>query len=590
MHRKRSPRSNSTIQEEGIFIFLTLVIFFVAIGFPTIINTSPTIGYDQLTIQKLTPVTTFYQEAYAEQETFNILTNYYFNPIPYTAFLLMPTTLDNLPPEDPLQYFERRYSQGIQLEFGFIEFNSIQEFLTPNIDKSDYLPPIINEFLDFEILPPAYALLFSQNETDVAVVVDSVTVKIVSESVCDSEIGLAFRVGCYTFDSADISNDTSTNLGTLGSNADALYFENDAPSPFNINVTGKIKQAVIQEGVASVPDDQGEIRFGLNSSRAQWDFLHRFNVGSNLTSINFWILGDVAGAPEYPIFNNMNPRSPEFDDNGWMLWAQGTQMCQVLRQDGFSVMSQTCTTTTGVPADDGQYHMVTVLMDKGNTTANLSRICIDGSSNCQSVFGSAFQASDSTAQKPLKYGSNHFVSSLTENTFHIDDLGIWSGYQLTDEDIDTLFALSATPFTALNTADTVGVTDETSTTFIPANQLFVNIADTTTVSDQVNTIKTSLPSSDNLYLYYKFNDLPVTNEIFTKLGASLLGNTTATGSPTLGTGLFGEANGAHSYSSTSVFEETDLGIAGTILKDRMVLPFEETPKISNGKRSNGFTI
>ena len=90
-----------------------------------------------------------------------------------------------------------------------------------------------------------------------------------------------------------------------------------------------------------------------------------------------------------------------------------------------------------------------------------------------------------------------------------------------------------------------------------------------------------LPSSENLYLYYKFNDLPVTNEIFTKLGASLLGNTTATGSPTLGTGLFGEANGAHSYSSTSAFEETDLGIAGTILKDRMVMPFEETPKVSS---------
>jgi hypothetical protein len=129
VHKKRSSRSESKLTEEGIFVFLTLVIFFVAIGFPTIINTSPTLGYDELTIAKLTPVTTFYQEAYAEQEAFGILSSYYFDPVLSTVLLVMPTTLDDLPPEDPLQYFERMYGQGIDLEFGFIEFDSIQEFL-----------------------------------------------------------------------------------------------------------------------------------------------------------------------------------------------------------------------------------------------------------------------------------------------------------------------------------------------------------------------------------------------------------------------------------------------------------------------------
>jgi len=153
-----TTRSESSSNEIGIFVFLTLVIFFVAIGFPTLINTTPSYGYDENTIAKLTPVTTFYQEAYAEQEVFGILSSYYFDPVLSSVLLVMPTTLNDLPPEDPLQYFERKYSNGIQLEFGFIEFDTIQESLTQNINKSDFLPPIINELLDFEVLPPAYAV------------------------------------------------------------------------------------------------------------------------------------------------------------------------------------------------------------------------------------------------------------------------------------------------------------------------------------------------------------------------------------------------------------------------------------------------
>ena len=123
-------------------------------------------------------------------------------------------------------------------------------------------------------------------------------------SACDSNIGESFRVGCYTFDTADISNDTATNNGTLGSSADAFYFSDDVLSPFVINSTGKIEEAVIQNGTSSL-DTQGEIRFGSQANRAQWDFIHRFNVGSNITSINFWLLGDVVGSPEYPILQKL---------------------------------------------------------------------------------------------------------------------------------------------------------------------------------------------------------------------------------------------------------------------------------------------
>ena len=70
------------------------------------------------------------------------------------------------------------YGEGIQLEFGFIEFDSIQEFLTPNINKLDFLPPEINKLLDFEYIPPAYAdapvaSLLGDNLSDIDFLVDS---------------------------------------------------------------------------------------------------------------------------------------------------------------------------------------------------------------------------------------------------------------------------------------------------------------------------------------------------------------------------------------------------------------------------------
>ena len=118
MHRLKTQKVESDLNEIGILMFLTLVIFFVAIGIPTLINLEPSFGYEGI---DFTPVTTYYQEAYAEQETINILTSYYFNPIPYSAFLVMPTSLENLPPPDSAMYFDLKYSQALVVEEGFVE-------------------------------------------------------------------------------------------------------------------------------------------------------------------------------------------------------------------------------------------------------------------------------------------------------------------------------------------------------------------------------------------------------------------------------------------------------------------------------------
>jgi len=110
-------RSESDLNEVGIFVFLTLVIFFVAIGMPTLINTSPSIGYEGI---DFTPVTSMYQEAYAYQDKINTLTNYYFDPILTPALLVMPTAMQDLPPPDPAKYFGLKYSQEVVVDEGFV--------------------------------------------------------------------------------------------------------------------------------------------------------------------------------------------------------------------------------------------------------------------------------------------------------------------------------------------------------------------------------------------------------------------------------------------------------------------------------------
>jgi len=107
----------SDLREINIFVGLTLIIFFVAVGFPTLLNTSPSYGYEGV---EWTPVTTMYQEAYAQQDLMLTLATYNFNPFVSSAFLVIPTTIDN-PPPDPTQYFELKYGQPISLESGFVE-------------------------------------------------------------------------------------------------------------------------------------------------------------------------------------------------------------------------------------------------------------------------------------------------------------------------------------------------------------------------------------------------------------------------------------------------------------------------------------
>ena len=96
----RSDRIGSDLKEINIFVGLTLIIFFVAIGFPTLINTSPSLGYEGI---DFTPVTTFYQEAYAEMELRETMFWYSYNPLlfdTYTYKWLVSLAPPEFPPDD----------------------------------------------------------------------------------------------------------------------------------------------------------------------------------------------------------------------------------------------------------------------------------------------------------------------------------------------------------------------------------------------------------------------------------------------------------------------------------------------------------
>ncbi len=128
MNRKRD-RSQSDLKETGIFVFLTLVIFFVVIGFPTLINTSPTVGYDSF---EWTPITSAYQQAFAEQQDMETLAYYNFNPLIYSAYLVMPHYTENLPD------FTNSYNEGITIETGILE---IETGITNELTRESFSPP-----------------------------------------------------------------------------------------------------------------------------------------------------------------------------------------------------------------------------------------------------------------------------------------------------------------------------------------------------------------------------------------------------------------------------------------------------------------
>ncbi len=125
--------------------------------------------------------------------------------------------------------------------------------------------------------------------------------------------------------------------------------------------------------------------------------------------------------------------------------------------------------------------MITVTMDKGNTTGTWGLICIDGSSNCDTLdLGTKVFGTPMTANSTLSLGSrNDAEGNLVENKFNIDDLAIWNGHILTLAQIDELFNGGAGKPVIGDSLVTTNVTTIT--------DFNVTITDTVTVTDSVST-------------------------------------------------------------------------------------------------------
>jgi len=234
-----------------------------------------------------------------------------------------------------------------------------------------------------------------------------------------------------------VNGTEALNQGTYGSSADGKYYESDVQESF-ISVSGAINQGAYQTGAATEAI-QGEMRFGTPS---QWGFLHRANVGSNITSINFWLKGDVDGAPEYPILQNIE--EPSDDSNEFYLFTQGSALRFFIYEDSSTIVASGGLGANSRPPDDSNWHMVSIIMNKGNDTGvdDLATMWLDGVrivNTGQATAGNPFTGTGADSDQGLIVGSEKGQSATTENGFALDDLTVWNGYQLTQSDIDDLY-------------------------------------------------------------------------------------------------------------------------------------------------------
>ena len=219
-----------------------------------------------------------------------------------------------------------------------------------------------------------------------------------------------------------------TNGGTLGSDGNAFYFESDVLSNFVVNSSGKINQAVVQNGTGS-GHTNGEIVLGTDSSN--WNFMHT-PTGSNITSMNIWVNGDLDGAPEYPIVSTF-----EAGTNGLEWGTIGTAQSVWIKENSVSLKGGNQFTGT-LPPDDGNWHMLTYVQDLGNTTSNFAFACMDGV--CASGGGGITPAgTGGDASVNMTIGAGFCNGLCTENTYSVDDFTVWHGYQLTQSDINSMY-------------------------------------------------------------------------------------------------------------------------------------------------------
>ena len=245
-----------------------------------------------------------------------------------------------------------------------------------------------------------------------------------------TEIAPGFQVVHLPFNAGDQGD----NKGSLGAAGDAGYFLFGTESASFIDVVGptNLGNAVFNNG--SVQSVTGHIGIG-GVGVSTFNFLHDGNNGFNVTSINFWINGDVDGDPEYTMLSNLHVAGGSQD--GIQIFARATNTHLQIREA--NTININTVIKNSIPADDSNWHMVTVIYDKGNTTGAAVIGCIDAV--CQNTAGWAidFVGDGINPTFALSLGAPHWWTSHVENDVMNDDMTIWNGWKLTQAEINTMW-------------------------------------------------------------------------------------------------------------------------------------------------------
>jgi hypothetical protein len=225
------------------------------------------------------------------------------------------------------------------------------------------------------------------------------------------------------------------NLGTLGDAGDAFYYDQAVSASF-VTATGILGQAVIDNGTDDGNTD-AQVEFGTDSST--WNFLHGGLVGSNVSSVNLWVNGDLVGAFHYPILGDINCESGL---RGWCIEANSGPTRVRVVEDTNTI--DNANRPSGEPADDSNWHMLTVVMDKGNTTGNWIKICTD--SVCTNAGPVSGQFTGTVGDPPfnMTFGGGEtsrgdHITFGVQNSVMVDEVAIWNGWELSQSEINQLW-------------------------------------------------------------------------------------------------------------------------------------------------------
>ncbi len=231
------------------------------------------------------------------------------------------------------------------------------------------------------------------------------------------------------------------NVGSMGTAGDAFYTEAGIDTAF-VTTTGILGQGIIKNGTSS-GDTDGEVIIGINPD--SWRFLHAGNVGSNLTSINFWLNGDVIGSPVYPLLGTGGTDNAAANSPTFSMWTQSGTNGMITIYEASGGGGQVFQGNIGsVVPDDSGWHMVSLMMNQGNRTGDFIILCIDavcdtGVDAMITDFEDLTAGGNTPAFNLTVGGGSPFGNSVTQNTFDFDELTIWNGWILTQGQLNTMW-------------------------------------------------------------------------------------------------------------------------------------------------------